>query len=85
MKYQHLYQFQAPNNRWWTLYDTKNSTYKLGMYEWCDAWNFRPLLVMPLGIFQHPLDKPIRSQRWKQVFIHEKNHSYAYKSVASKI
>ncbi|CAF4379142.1 unnamed protein product [Rotaria sp. Silwood2] len=83
IKYQHLYQFQSPNNRWWTLYDTINSTYKLGMYEWCNAWNAKPLLAMQLGIFQHPLGKQIKLQRWKHIIVHEKNNSYTYKSVSN--
>lgn len=54
------------------------------MREWCDAWNFKPLLTMSLGMFQHPLRKQRRSQRWQRVFIHEKNNSYTYKSIPSK-
>ncbi|CAF0973097.1 unnamed protein product [Rotaria sordida] len=83
IKYQNLYQFQSPNNRWWILYDTKNSTYKLGTYEWCNAWNAKPLLAMPLGMFQNPLGKQIKLQRWKHVIVHEKNNSYTYKSVSN--
>jgi len=84
IKYPNLYQFQSPNNRWWSLYDTINSTYKLGMREWCDAWNIKPLLSMPLGIFQHPLGKQKKSQRWQRVIVHEKNNSYTYKPISSK-
>ncbi|CAF3720735.1 unnamed protein product, partial [Adineta steineri] len=83
IKYTNLYQFQSPNNRWWTLYDTTNSTYKLGMREWCDAWNIKPLLSMPLGMFQHPLGKQKRSQRWQRVIIHAKNNSYTYKPISN--
>jgi hypothetical protein len=54
------------------------------MREWCDAWNVKPLLAMPLGMFQHPLGKPKRSQRWQHVIIHENNNSYTYKSISSK-
>jgi hypothetical protein len=54
------------------------------MREWCDAWNIKPLLSMPLGIFQHPLAKQKRSQRWQRVIVHEKNNSYTYKSIPSK-
>jgi hypothetical protein len=54
------------------------------MREWCDAWNFKPLLSMPLGMFQHPLGKSKRSQRWQRVIVNEKNKSYTYKSVSSK-
>jgi hypothetical protein len=79
-----VYQFQSPNNRWWTLYDTSNSTYTPGIREWCDAWNAKPLLSMALGMFQHPLGKHKRAQRWQRVSLHERNKSYAYKSVASK-
>ncbi|CAM4887021.1 unnamed protein product [Rotaria socialis] len=81
IKYENLYQFQSPNNRWWTLYDTTNSTYKLGTYEWCNAWDAKPILAMPLGMFQHPLAKQAKLQRWKRIIIHENNNSYAYKSI----
>lgn len=84
MKYENLYQFQSANNRLWTLYDTTNSTYRLGSREWCDVWNAKPLLAMPLGMFQHPLSKQTKLQRWKQVIIHQNNNSYGYKSIQSK-
>ena len=85
LKYAYLYQFQSSNNRWWTLYDTRNSSYQLGQREWCDAWNAKPLLVMALAMFQHPLtSKSRRSQRWQRVIINEKNHSYTYRSISSK-
>ena len=84
LKYQNLYQFQSPDNRWWSVYDTKNSTYKLGMREWCDAWDIKPLFAMRIGMFQHPLEQQTGSQRWKSVIVHEKNKSYSYKSVSSK-
>ncbi|UJR31638.1 hypothetical protein I4U23_019120 [Adineta vaga] len=83
MKYSNLYQFQSPTNRWWSLYDTTNSTYKLGMREWCDAWNMKPLLSMSLGMFQHPLGKSKRGQRWQYVIVHERNNSYTYKSMSN--
>lgn len=54
------------------------------MREWCDAWNMKPLLSMPLRIFQHPLNKQRRVQRWQRVVFHEKNNSYTYKSIPSK-
>jgi len=54
------------------------------MREWCDAWNVKPLLSMPLGMFQHPLGKQKKSQRWQRVIVHEKNNSYTYKSTSSK-
>lgn len=78
-----LYQFQSPNNRWWTVYETKNSTYQLGAREWCDAWNFQPLLAMPLGVFQHPLSKQKRTQRWRRVTFQASNRSYSYKPITS--
>ncbi|CAF1336856.1 unnamed protein product [Adineta ricciae] len=79
MKYSNLYQFQSSTNRWWSLYDTTNSTYKIGRREWCDGWNMKPLLSMSLGMFQHPLGKQRRGQRWQQVIVHETNNSYTYK------
>jgi hypothetical protein len=84
MKYPYFYQLQSPNNRWWTLYDTRNSTDKFGMREWCDVWNAKPLLSMPLGMFQHPLGKQKKLQRWHRVINHEKNKSYTYKPISSK-
>ncbi|CAF3966151.1 unnamed protein product [Rotaria magnacalcarata] len=83
IKYENLYQFQSPNNRWWTLYDTTNSTYKLGTYEWCNAWDVKPILAMSLGMFQHPLGKQVKLQRWKRIIIHKNNNSYAYKSISN--
>ena len=84
MKYSNLYQFQSSTNRWWSLYDATNSTYKIGRREWCDGWNMKPLLSMSLGMFQHPLGKQRRGQRWQQVVVHETNNSYTYKSAPSK-
>lgn len=86
LKYPSLYQFQSANNRWWSLYDTRNSTDQFGHRQWCDAWNSQPLLSMSLGMFQHPLNtKSKRAQRWQRVIINEQNKTYAYRSISSKI
>lgn len=84
LKFFNLYQLQSANNRWWTLYNTTNSTYELGTREWCDGWHFQSILAMPLGIYQHPLSRSKRTQRWQRVIFHQNNRTYSYKSITSK-
>ena len=83
--YPNLYQFQAPNNRWWTFYQSNETREThVGSKQWCQAWNMKPMLSLPLGIFQQAWTKAKHLQRWKRVFVHSKNRTFSYKSVSRK-
>lgn len=84
--YPNLYQFQSMNNRWWTLYQSNETRQtQIGSKQWCQAWNMKPILTLPLGIFQQAWTKTKYLQKWRRVLVNTKNQSFSYQSVSRKI